>query len=612
MRRPLVGVCLVSAIFTGVALVPGTIVLGLFLVVVPGLVLIASPYLFAVSLACLMAVALFGHLGLAARICAYAGFALLLLALATAAAWQINRPLMREWEKLSAGDHPWSGTKDGIGAIALLQDRHAAGGNPSLCFNLCQSLLYTGTAESVLQGASPGDSDSSITDAALPVIRYRVEKRDSCPPVTLPDWMIRQSDLNIFNERQLLADVKVRIAEGDCLIAETATLAQSDLVVVNEVLRNAHRPSMRDRWKPTLDTLSARRLTIYRIRDGRPVQLSRETSMTAYPVFTPLFIGLLTGDPIDIELGILRVPRKNPGDDIGAFFEKVFGLKAAPVGTTVTTRPLENMPRLLDKSANTSADQSLGEVERLLREALANPTLPPNSPNLILATTYFESIARNRSGDVPLLAGLISDRRVTDVSDALRRAVIALGPASAPLAGPLLNRIDAEIPGGQPKLVRQLSESFESLPSGAAIPVMPHLESLARDKQRRERAYRILPRLADQGAASLPHFLDFIQAGPSEHAPRGPREPDDLLLRAGISGLCRLGPVAASAAPILLAKLEAYRNAGNLGEIERAEVQALIRMGRQQELAQFFTRPGPVKFVTNQSPDAALASCRVF
>ncbi len=332
MRRVLVGVCLVSAILTGVALVPGAIVLGLFLVVVPGLMLIAAPYLFAASLASLTAVNLFGRLGFAARMGTYAGFALLLLGLATASAWQINQPLMREWDKLSAGDHPWNGSKDGIGAIALLQNRAAAGGNPSLCFSLCQRLLYTGTAESVLQGASPADTDSSISDPAQPVIRYRVEKRNSCPPVTLPDGVIRQSALDIFNKRQLIDDAKIRIAEGNCLIAETATLAQSDLVVVNEVLRDAHQPSMRDRWKLALDTLSARRLTVYRIRDGRPVQLSRETSMTAYPVFTPLLIGLLTGDPIDIELGIIRVPKKNPGDDIGAFFEKVFGLKAAHVG----------------------------------------------------------------------------------------------------------------------------------------------------------------------------------------------------------------------------------------------------------------------------------------
>jgi hypothetical protein len=337
MLSVMVGVCLVSAILTGVALVPGTIVLGLFFVVVPGLALIAAPYLFAASLASLIAMALFGHLRFAARMLAYAGFALLLLGLVTAASWQINQPLMREWEKLSTGDHPWSGTKDGgakdgIGAIALLQNRAAARGNPSLCLALCQRLLYTGTAESVLQGANPAEADSSITDPAQPVIRYRVEKRDSCPAVTLPDGVIRQSELNIFNKRQLLGDVMIRIAAGECLIAETATLAQSDLVVVNEVLRDAHQPSMRDRWKLALDTLSARRLTVYRIRDGLPVQLSRETSMTAYPVVTPLLIGLLTGDPIDIELGIVRVPKKNPGDDIGAFFEKVFGLKAVPAG----------------------------------------------------------------------------------------------------------------------------------------------------------------------------------------------------------------------------------------------------------------------------------------
>jgi hypothetical protein len=335
MRAVLVGVCLVSAILTGVALVPGTIVLGLFLVV-PGLVLMAAPYAFAASLASLIAVTLFGHLDYAARIRAYAGFALLLPGLATAAAWHINRPLMKEWEKLSAADHPWTGTREGIRVIALLADRAAAGGNPSLCLALCQRLLYSGTADSVLEGASPTDTESSIADTAQFVIRYRVERRASCPPVRLPDGAIRESSLNIFNKRQLLDDVKIRIAAGNCLIAEPATLAESDLVVVNQVFHDGHQPYMRDRWKLDLDTLSAKRLTVYRMRGGRPEQLSRETAMTAYPVFTPLVIGLRTGDPIDIEYGILRVSKKHPGEDIGTFFEKVFGLKAIPAGVRPT------------------------------------------------------------------------------------------------------------------------------------------------------------------------------------------------------------------------------------------------------------------------------------
>jgi hypothetical protein len=201
-----------------------------------------------------------------------------------------------------------------------------------LCLALCQRLLYSGTAESVLEDASPeagnpADHDSPIIDLGQPIIRYRVEKRASCPPVTLPDGVIRRSELNVFNRRQLLDEAKTRIATGNCLIAERATLAESDLVVVNQVLRDGHQPYMRDRWNLALETLSARRLTVYRIRDGRPMQLSRETAMTANPVFTPLLIGLRTGDPIDIELGIVRVPKTNPGDDIGTFFEKVFGLK---------------------------------------------------------------------------------------------------------------------------------------------------------------------------------------------------------------------------------------------------------------------------------------------
>jgi hypothetical protein len=301
---------------------------------------------------------------------------------------------------------------------------------------------------------------------------------------------------------------------------------------------------------------------------------------------------------MDIEYGLLRVRKDERGDDIDVFFEKVFGLPAprspraaGAVPTNVVAMPAPSEAKLPDK---TPVD-SMVHVETMLREALADPTLPPGEPKLMLANRYLESVVRHRTADIALLSALIADRRETDFRDALRRAVEALGPASAPLARPLLDRIDTELPG-QPKLLRELTSSFDASPPGAAVAVMPHLESLAQDEQRRERIYQILPRLAEKGPDSLRYFLAFIDAGPDNGAsnpsgPRGARQPGDALVQAGIAGLCRLGPAAASAAPMLFSKLQPLKDVGHMTTVELAEIEALSHMGQDQELATFFTRP---------------------
>lgn len=619
MRIGLFVLCLVSAALTALAMVPGMIVLGLALVVLPGLILAAAPWICALSTASLVAVILFGRLGGAARVRAYAGFALALAGAATAAAWWLNRPVMAHWQALAAADRPGPVSRDGVHAIAVLQEREVTGRNPLLCTARCQRLLYSGTVDAVLQGpAAPG---AGALDPAQPVVRYRIERRDACPPFALPEGLAPRINAEAFARNGLLDDTRKRIAAGDCLLAEAATVAQSDLAVVDDVLAIGHEPYLKDRWSLSLDTLAARRLTIYRLREGQPVLLSRQTALTAYPLFVPLLISLRTGGVMDIEYGLLRVRRDQPGDDIDVFFAKVFGLDAPPappragaVPGTVVSLPA---PPPAAGPVQAPADP-MASVASRLGAALADPALPPDAPGLLLANRYLEEVAHRGSADLALMRALITDRRETDFNDALRRAVEALGAASAPLALPLLDRIEAELPG-QPKVLRPLLNSFEALPPGAALAVMPRLEALAQDPLRREALYPILPRLADKGPDSLRYFRAWIEAAPARRPMgdsdrgnnRGDRPPGGALLRAGIAGLCRLGPAAASAAPLLFAQLQPLQDAAHMTAVELAQIEALARMGQEPALATYFTRPPVARFVQERLRSLPEPACRI-
>lgn len=615
MRLWLIVICLLSAVLTAVAMTPGMIFLGLAFMVVPGLVLLAAPWLFALSAAALVANLLFGRLRGAARMQAYAAFVLALVAIDAAAAWWLNRPVMAHWQELAAVDQNGAVSKEGVHAVAVLQEEAASRWNPVLCTARCQQLLYSGLVDAVLQG--PGDPGATTVDPAQAVVRYHVEKRDTCPPFAVPKGVAPWFNPDVFGRKGLLEETKARIAAGDCLIAEAATLAQSDLVVVDDILGVGHEPYAADRWKLSVDTLGARRLTVYRMQNGQPILLSRQTALTAYPLFSPLLIAVGTGGGMDIAYGFVRVRKDRPGDNIDVFFEKVFGLPApaSPAGAGAVPSTILEMPRTRVHATDVPPVEREHQQERDLRAALADPALPAGSPGLLLANAYLENVARQGTADIALMSALISDRRETDFRDALRRAVEALGPAGAPLAGPLLDRIDAEIPG-QGNLLRQLVSSFNALPPGAALAVMPHLESLARDEQRRVLVYAILPRLADKGPDSVPALLALMDA-PTTREPAGTPDgrrgspPRDALQRAGIAGLCRLGPAAAAAAPALFARLQPLKDAGHTTAIALAEVEALAHMGKGAELATYFTNPRVATFVAERLRKPPEPGCHI-
>ncbi len=290
----------ISAILSLLAwLFPALIVIGLFMLVLPGLVLVFAPDLFIATTMLLMANLLFGRLPGTFRLVAYALFLGGLMALDTAAPWSLNRSLDQYWEdptpNAAAGD---ANTR----SIALLfARRYPDQGTPVTpgCHNLCKRLLTDHAVQRVLLGAPPATDQAVPLDLQLPVTSYRLEHRATCPVGTDPE-----------------ADRGVeQFGAGTCLIAEPATLAASDLVIIRDSVSGGPYPQSGP-WRFYTDRQPAERLCVYRIRADQPQLVMLRIRLRTDRFFTPLIIGLANGYGMEsVRLGVLRWPRPTIDDD---------------------------------------------------------------------------------------------------------------------------------------------------------------------------------------------------------------------------------------------------------------------------------------------------------
>jgi hypothetical protein len=562
---------------------------------VPALVLVAAPWAFALSTAVLLATLVAGGRGNVERSLAFVCAVLVLVGAAGAAAWSINRPLIAQWHALVDGDHRTAIERDAIHAIALLQIGAPPGGRPGACGARCQQLLLTGAVQSVLAVAGAASPGGDLLDPARPAIGYRIEGRESCAPPAnatvdeLSRW--REGDAQ---RREIPNPPGGKV----CLIGEHARLSDSDLVVLDERIADGRAPEPRDRWDFQLDTLTARRFSLYRWRDGRAEEIVRQTVATCYPLFVPLWVSLQQSVPafashpllLGEEYGLRRRRIDHAGEDLDRFFQDAFGLGPAP-NAAAAARPavVSHPPEPLPFDPQT---MPIPELAAVVRSALADASQAADSPRIRLVGTYLRRVAREGQGDVQLIIAAIGDYRVVDFA-ALDRIATTLGPANASLALPILDRIARAAPE-QTALLVELSLGFDALAPGAAIPVMSRLEAIARDPQRRLLVFHMLPRLAEQGPGSLPLLVELFDTGPATAGytnAGGAIVPGGALALAGLAGMCRLGPDAASAAPRLWSRLAPFQNASHLGPVELSEVRTLWHMGQGDHLASFFTQP---------------------
>ena len=527
--------------------VPGAVLVGLFLLIVPGLILIIAPPLFIYSLIawCIWTAAGRWHwtIRAGAVVAAWTAFAVLPPLL-------YNAPGKRLRAELVSADLSFSGAPVKGGTVAILTpDRKFNLQKDAVaCDAICLRLLYNGAAQRVIR------EDWVPSDLAVPLRSFRIERRDTCPPRAQIDDASMPGERAVFTDRP--ADrIRARIAAGECLIEEATGLSQADAVLTEWNLRSRKGSSYASPWDLKLDTVAARRIEVG-LRGGASMTVRlRKTEVASELLFIPFIVGPISGSGMSMTVGFFRWPITENRFTMEEVAAGVFG-----DGLKMPERP----------------SSGPNEIQTLIA-ALRNPDLPADSPQLKLADQVLKQIAFQKSAgpdDFEAVRLMIDDRRITDFFN-LAGAVAKLGPEAAGLAGPLLDRLmAAPLPQGR-DIVQTTSRAIYRLPAGALLPVQDKLETLTQTPTRRGTAYLASSRLSDEGAAAVPKLLALMDARNSFDKLLSYDDERDVLTGALI-GLCRLGTNAVAAHEPLAAFI---REQPLHDPRRRLAVEALVRSG---------------------------------
>jgi hypothetical protein len=422
----------------------------------------------------------------------------------------------------------------------------------------CRSLLYHHAVDAFLTALPP--RFGAALDPNMPVTRYRLDHRAWCPPIEHMDE--RSHGRNI--------DQLAVAASGECLIAEPATLAAADAIVLDQPLTPRNRPA----YHTVHEAVTGERLSVY-VRDGSGWRTSyQKTEVGGSDWFVPMTVGFL---------------------DRNIFGALMFGggMVGFMTSTIIEPAPVDLATALAgwglgERDATILSD---GEMSAVAQKVLADPTIPHQSAAMQFLASY-PWLNGWRTNDPDTVAAIIRDRRVTYFPGA------PWNETTPPeLAQPIVDRIvatDVDAPEppisrGNRAAVRILAEVFSLLPPGSAGPLRQELMRLAMDKIRRKYAAAMLSRIADSGPSAIGDLEALIQTGLAEGRAANDKKAwasgDGCVVAIAVYGLARLGPDAKSAMPTVVAAIKddlakAYthdelRNAGYLALLHMGELEAL-------------------------------------
>lgn len=343
-------VLLVASIAFGmlsvIAFIPGALIIGAFLFVLPMLVLGIAPDAFFLCVAALIGRWLAGPDRPLRRPVFWMPIALA-VACSAGIAGYFNHELGQQVRVLQQGDVDLATPLPGFQQLALrvvgsAQHRApiAADGPPrrgkrhrpdsaadpayftqvGLCDDTCLDLLYGGVAGSVLVASvAPADAARMPTPQD-PATRFHVEHLADCPPVLFqigPQTMtLAWAKAHQVRNMSFVAPALQRMVDGDCLVPESATLEGADTIVqINELVlpRNneLNHPSAKNVLQLHSAPLSARRMSVYSVTNGMSTEVFRRTSVRSYSL-PPLLacLPVATGEGgIGISEGFPRLER---------------------------------------------------------------------------------------------------------------------------------------------------------------------------------------------------------------------------------------------------------------------------------------------------------------
>jgi hypothetical protein len=573
-----------------VALFPLAVSAG-FLFIVPGLVLLAAPnFLLYALLPYLAGRAALASGGGAARAAVAAGVALaVVVGLTVVGAASLNRDVARVVASQRAGDR--EPDLPAVRSLAIVAANDERG-----CRSLCQRLLYNNSVERVLLPTStprpPPETLSNVKATA-----YWIERRPECPATTaVPDtsYLVteQRGTMTVGSYVDIAAITKARIAAGDCLMSEDATLGDAELVVVEQRIKSG-KADLEAPFDLFLDTMTVQRLSVLG-RDG-PALAPRwqRTSVKWSPIATPFFFGVAHDGGIGLRLALGRVTRQEGAFELDTVLEQQMKLKVR-----VPPGPAPEQAR------------------EMLVAALRDPAA---SAGLALAKPYVTRLEQQKSidaADFAVLRLLVADDRIRE--DIARLPSYRLGPEAEVLARPLAQRLLAADPGREREYIAGIAGIIANMPPGTMASAAAELDAVAHDATRYPIAWKALARLADTGPASGPRLVEIFAAA-SGDLPQRDQSAVDRLVNAAIGaaqGLCLLGPDGAAARPYAQSIIRRAVASGSTGwNLSQVSILLIAHIGFAADLDELFAPAGGVPRhvsmdIANSLRDPSGRACR--
>ncbi len=495
-------------------------------------------------------------------------------------AWRISDWLEGRAAALAAGDRNDLAALAPIGTLAVLRTTRQE--METACDDLCRRLLLTGAVTRILEltpvpekrrpitqetAWSPTEWPPLLPTDTLSGTLWRLERRDVCSTAAL-DASLRSSDTatplkvpgtsaRSLNSAELM---RLRVAGGECLVGEPATLAAADTVLVHGTIRSGTGDYSAG-FRAWTDTLSAWHLALWQRDRGVLVEKYRQTSARWHQPFGVMVPTFVHGYGLAVASGwarttkmLNRVPRE---DD-------------PPVGTFVSRDlHLDVLPRPGDPAAPPEVALRAAQAE-VVDRILAKNTAP-SSLEMAMLKDYQSRFVFVRRGigehvapdDVRRVLEIVAAERIdlqSDVGLAVHE-VIREDPTTAPaLASALWARLSAlpEPTNASERLrwsgqINMIAGSLDSLPDDVLRLYRAQTLAVMRDRARRPFATNLLRRLDAFGQDILPDLHAMMDDAVAQYAARdaaGPRDEGPIRVwNSAAYVICRLAPRMPQALP---------------------------------------------------------------
>lgn len=461
--------------------------------------------------------------------------------------WIENRRLDSIAQSMAGDDVTALDTLPKIATLAVLN----SAGESRVCDDFCQRALLNGVASEVIMARN--ETPQAAPADGLAGTAYRLERRQECPPFDLSDGM---NSLKLATEERKYGDktaadlLRLKTAQGICLIAEDVTLSRADPVIARGRVRHGQ-SDFAAGLNPFADTVSAERLSLYRREGGQLVERYRATGVTYFKLLPVLAVSYVGGYGLELAPGFLR--------------------RAAFVGDAEKYRPAPAFEPFLEKTLGFDLALRDGEAEDsrrdIISQALDRPG-PVDRPVAKVIADFFEDFSRRNDRtavDAELAVRVLRDHRVPVPRAAaapVRKFAAENGEIARQFAEALFGRLPVTSPDEREDhptflgyTLGYLAAAIAALPDEAIRPHRDGLELLARNPEARVKGYVALTRLSVFGADAVPTLIYLIDDA-AAYKNKSDRDAWQHPYLAGLQGLCRIGDKGLQAVPMIYKRLD--------------------------------------------------------